>query len=104
MENNLEILSHLHKETDPIKIIEALQKFFTKIYTESTGTDILALYSTASMLKAMGLNEYSVLAIKRAIRSMVAGNYNQYPSTWEQTRVSLNSLLPHDQLEPIEKK
>lgn len=87
------------KKQDHIKMMAAMQEFFSKIHSadERNGT-LLGLYSMAQQLEVLGMNSR---VIKQAVRARVASQSAQYPSTWQGVTEALNSLLAADGLPTI---
>ncbi len=87
------------KKQDHIRMMAAMQEFFSKIHSadERNGT-LLGLYSMAQQLELLGINS---LVIKHAVRARVASQSASYPATWKEVVVALNSLLAADGIATI---
>lgn len=90
----LQEFSEANANQDHFKMLEAMQKFFSAIHNanEKDGV-LLGLYSMAQQLESMGLNGQ---VIKNAVHSRIASRYAQYPATWKEVTVGLNTLLRTD--------
>ncbi len=99
LQKYLQDFNDASKNQDPIKMMAAMQEFFSKIHSadERNGT-LLGLYSMAQQLEVLGINS---LVIKQAVRARVASQNEKYPSTWQSVVVALNSLLAADGMPTI---
>lgn len=90
----LQEISDAGKQQDPVKMMNAMQKFFSAIHNadHKNGT-LLGIYSMAQQLESMGLNAQ---AIKNAVRARIASQYAQYTSMWKEAAVGLNALLDNE--------